>query len=53
VSYSASLDSDVSLSPPSVVLTPINTYGPSVIKSLGYTGYTAVSIILSQCLNHD
>ncbi|RSH94212.1 hypothetical protein EHS25_004015 [Saitozyma podzolica] len=25
----------------SVVLTPINTYGPSVIKSLGYTGYTA------------
>ncbi|KAK8845317.1 hypothetical protein IAR55_006030 [Kwoniella newhampshirensis] len=25
----------------SVILTPINTYGPSVIKSLGYTGFTA------------
>ncbi|WRT63477.1 uncharacterized protein IL334_000382 [Kwoniella shivajii] len=25
----------------SVILTPINTYGPSVIKSLGYAGFTA------------
>ncbi|WVQ80974.1 hypothetical protein IAT38_003081 [Cryptococcus sp. DSM 104549] len=25
----------------SVILTPINTYGPSVIKSLGYQGFTA------------
>ncbi|WVQ93891.1 hypothetical protein IAU59_000969 [Kwoniella sp. CBS 9459] len=25
----------------SVILTPINTYGPSVIKSLGYKGFTA------------
>jgi hypothetical protein len=52
VSYSVSLDFEVSLRPPSVVLTPINTYGPSVIKSLGYTGYTAVSIILSHSQNH-
>jgi len=27
-----------------VIITPINTYGPSLIRSLGYAGYTAVCI---------
>lgn len=27
-----------------VMLTPINTYGPSIVKNLGYAGYTAVSL---------
>lgn len=28
----------------SVMLTPINTYGPSLIKSLGFKGYSAVCV---------
>lgn len=32
----------------SVMFTPFNTYGPSLVKSLGYKGYTAVSFFGKQ-----
>lgn len=28
----------------SIILTPINTYGPKLIQSLGYSGFTAVRL---------